>query len=74
MAQTQFNHRGHAVVIDESAHAPKVSVDGEEVHVSQLGPGRYMNHLLAFTEFSTLEGLARAVINHSNQFHGRRDA
>jgi hypothetical protein len=74
MAQTRFQHHGHEVVINGSPGAPRVSVDGEALYVSEIAPGLYANNFLPHTNFNTLDTLAKAVIDHSAAFHGRREA
>ena len=74
MAETRFEHRGHKIVIDAMADTPKVTVDGDAVRVSRIAPGLYANQNFPHMNFTSLEALARAVIDHSATFYSRRDA
>jgi hypothetical protein len=73
MAQTRFTHRGHAVVIDHTPNAPKISIDGEALNVSEIAPSLFANNLMPHTNFNSLDVLVKAVIDQSPAFHGRRD-
>jgi hypothetical protein len=74
MAETRISHRGHVIVIDESANPPKVVIDGEKLPVSRIAPGLYSDHSLPHINFTSLEALVKAVIDHSPAFYDRRDA
>lgn len=74
MALTNFSHRGHRIVVDDAEAAPNIFIDGEHVQVSRIAPGLFANNLMPHTNFTSLEALAKAAIDHSSQFYGRRDA
>ena len=73
MANTSSSHRGHEVVTSYVAGKPQLSIDGEEVQVSQITENQYATLLLPHSNFSSLDELAKAVIDHTPQFSGRRD-
>lgn len=73
MADTRMTHRGHEVQIGGGAGGPHLSIDGEDVQVSQVTPSDFATQLLPFSNFPSLEALAQAVIDHSPQYNGRRD-
>ncbi len=73
MANTSSSHRGHEIVTGQVAGKPQLSIDGEEVQVSQIAENQYATILLPHSNFSSLDGLAKAVIDHAPQFSGRRD-
>ena len=73
MANTSSSHRGHEIVMDRTGGAPRLSIDGTEVQVSQIAENQYATLLLPHSNFSSLDELAKAVIDHAPQFSGRRD-
>jgi hypothetical protein len=73
MANTTINYRGHEVLMGTGAGPPSLSIDGDVIPVSQVTESDYATHLLPYANFPSLDALARAVIDHSPQFSGRRD-
>jgi hypothetical protein len=59
--------------MDRTGGAPRLSIDGTEVQVSQIAENQYATLLLPHSNFSSLDELAKAVIDHAPQFSGRRD-
>ena len=49
-----------------------IHIDGEEVMVHQIRPGRFHTHALPYLIFNNLEDLAKAVVNHMElgRYHG----
>jgi hypothetical protein len=73
MASTSSSHRGHEIVTSDVASKPQLTIDGEAVQVSQISENLYATLLLPHSNFSSLDDLAKAVINYTPQFSGRRD-
>jgi hypothetical protein len=73
MANTSSSYRGHEILTGRSADTPHLSIDGEAVQVSQIAENQYATLLLPHSNFSSLDELAQAVIDHAPQFSGRRE-
>lgn len=73
MADTSSSHRGHEIVMGHTGGEPHLSIDGAGVQVSQIAENWYATLLLPHSNFSSLDELAKAVIDHAPQFSGRRD-
>ena len=73
MAVGQWKHRGHLVTIGGKKGAPSVTVGDLKLPVSEIAPGTYATIAMPYKNFSSLEELVRAVIDHAPMFHGKRD-
>jgi hypothetical protein len=59
--------------MSDVADRPQLFIDGEEVQVSRITENQYATLLIPHLNFSSLDQLAKAVIDHTPQFSGRRD-
>ncbi len=73
MPDKRLVHRGHEVEIRGTETEPDVRIDGEPLHAEHIGEGQYATGALPFANFSSLDDLARAVIDNSPVYHGRRE-
>ncbi|MGZ3499504.1 MAG: hypothetical protein ACXWNK_16230 [Vulcanimicrobiaceae bacterium] len=63
MAQRSENYKDHAIVVDDTANPPLVTIDGRPIVVFRRA-GLWFTTRLAFNDFQTLENLTHAVIDH----------
>lgn len=73
MASGQLKHRGHRITIGGTKKAPRVTIGDAELPVSEVAPGKYATLAMPYRNFSSLEDLAKTVIDHAPMFHGKRD-
>lgn len=71
MANRRLTYRGHKIVVGDDAS--QLTVDGQQLPVSRLASDLYATILLPYTNFTSLDALGRAIIDHTPQFSGRRD-
>jgi hypothetical protein len=73
VAVGQLKHRGHRVTIGGTDRAPSVTIGNVGLPVSEIAPGIYASPAMPYKNFSSVEDLVRAVIDHAPMFHGKRD-
>lgn len=73
MTESRMSYRGHPIVLGGSTGQPRITIDGEDIHVVEIAGGVYASGALPHASFSSLDDLARALIDHSPVYHGRRD-
>lgn len=73
MASSQLKHCGHRIAIAGTKKAPSVTIGDTALPVSQVAPGQYATLVMPYKDFSSVEELVKAVIDHAPMFHGKRD-
>jgi hypothetical protein len=74
MPETRSIYRGHEIIFGGTDEAPTLTIDGQTIGVTRVGPDFYVTPASPHEQFPTLDALARGVVDHSSFFHLRRDA